>query len=202
MRCPNFILIDIVNTRYDKSGTKAIWRDIGKQFGSPPKDSEEYYRKVEVYQQILEELNQAPPPPPHRMPVRIQREESEQEVPRLQGCCCACHVSGRVPLAQPRRRVVRCDGSESEGEFGDVRLARRGRRVILTSDDESDSESDSDDEPVRKRPVGRPSKKSTAVQKKKVEKEKEKEKEKEEKKKKKTAAEPSNKKKQAKVSRS
>ena len=161
----------------------AIWRDLGKEFGTPPKDSDEYYRKMEVYYQILEELSQPPPPPPpQRMPIQVRRVEPDEEVPRLKGCCCDCHRKGeRAPLAPVRRRVVRDSSDSEESEFGDVRLARRGRRVILTSDDESDSDSESDDEPVRqKKPVGRPSKKSTAVQKKKVEKE--------EKKKKKTAA--------------
>ena len=165
----------------------AIWRDLGKEFGTPPKDSDEYYKKMEVYYQILEELSQPPPPPPpQRMPIQVRRVEPDDEVPRLKGCCCDCHRKGeRAPLAQPRRRVVRCDTSESDdSEFGESRLAHRARRINLVSDSESSSDSESeDDEPVRKKkPVGRPSKKSTAVQKKKVEKE--------EKKKKKTAAAP------------
>ena len=163
----------------------AIWRDLGKEFGTPPKDSDEYYKKMEVYYQFLEELSQPPPPPPpQRMPIQVRRVEPDEEVPRLKGCCCDCHrKSERAPLAQPRRRVVRCDTSESDdSEFGESRLAHRARRINLVSDSESSSDSESeDDEPVRKKkPVGRPSKKSTAVQKKKVEKE--------EKKKKKTAA--------------
>ena len=163
----------------------AIWRDLGKEFGTPPKDSDEYYKKMEVYYQILEELSQPPPPPPpQRMPIQVRRVEPDEEVPRLKGCCCDCHrKSERAPLAQPRRRVVRCDTSESDdSEFGESRLAHRARRINLVSDSESSSDSESeDDEPVRKKkPVGRPSKKSTAVQKKKIEKE--------EKKKKKTAA--------------
>jgi len=149
----------------------AIWRNLGKDFGSPPKDSDEYYRKMETYYQILEELNQPLPPPPQRMPARmpveVRRVEPDEEVPRQKGeCYCDCHRNERAPLAPVRRRVVRDSSDSEESEFGDVRLARRGRRVILTSDDESSSDSDSDDEPVRtKKPVGRPSKKSTAVQK-------------------------------------
>jgi hypothetical protein len=167
---------------------RAIWGDLGKEFGTPPKDSDEYYKKMEVYYQILEELSQPPPPPPpQRMPIQVRRVEPDEEVPRLKGCCrCDCHRNERAPLAQPRRRVVRCDTSESDdSEFGESRLAHRARRINLISDSESSSDSESeDDEPIRKKkPVGRPSKKSTAVQKKKVEKE-----EKEEKKKKKTAA--------------
>ncbi len=157
----------------------AIWRDLGKEFGTPPKDSEEYYKKMEVYYQILEDINQPPPPPPppQRMPVRkpveIRREEPDEEVPRLKGCCrCDCHRNERAPLAQPRRRVVRCDTSESDdSEFGESRLAHRARRINLVSDSESSSDSESeDDEPIRKKkPVGRPSKKSV-VKVKKVEK--------------------------------
>jgi len=163
----------------------AIWRNLGRDFGSPPKDSDEYYKKMETYYQILEELSQPPPPPsPQRMPVQVRRVEPDEEVPRLKGCCCDCHRKGeRAPLAQPRRRVVRCDTSESDdSEFGESRLAHRARRINLISDSDSSSDSESEDDvPIRKKkPVGRPSKKSTAVQKKKVEKE--------EKKKKKTAA--------------
>jgi len=176
----------------------ALWRDLGKDFGTPPKDSDEYYKKMEVYYQILEDINQPPPPPPQRMPVRmpveVRREEPELDSRQRGECCCDCHRRGDRAPVPVRRRIVRCDTSESDGEFGDVRLANRGRRVILTSDDESDS--DSDDEPVRKKkpkPVGRPPKKSTAVQKvKKVEKEE---------KKKKSTASPPKKKTHTKVSR-
>ena len=164
----------------------AIWRDLGKEFGTPPKDSEEYYKKMDVYYQILEDINQPPPPPPQRMPIQVRREEPELDSRQRGECCCDCHRKGdRAPLAQTRRRVVRCDTSESDdSEFGESRLAHRARRINLVSDSESSSDSESeDDEPIRKKkPVGRPSKKSTAVQKKKVEKA--------DKKKKKTAAAP------------
>ena len=121
-----------------------IWRNIGKEIGYPPKDSEDYYRKTELYYRVLEDMNN----PPQKEPVQVRREPEKDSRPR-DGCCCDCHRKGeRAPMAQPRRRVVRCDASDSEeSEFGDVRLANRGRRVILTSDDESsDSDSDSDDE--------------------------------------------------------
>jgi len=178
----------------------AIWRDLGKEFGTPVKDSDEYYRKMEVYYQILEDINQSPPPPPpQRMPVQVRREEPELDSRQRGECCCDCHRKGDRAPVPVRRRVIKCDSSDSEeSEFGDVRLARRARRVILTSDDESDSDSDSDsdDEPIRKKkPVGRPSKKkSTTAQKKKVEKE--------EKNKKKTLTSAPKKKQTAKVSRS
>ena len=131
---------------------------------------------MEVYYQILEELNQPLPPPPQRMPIQVRRVEPDEEVPRLKGCCCDCHRKGDRAPESVRRRIVRCDTSESDdSEFGESRLAHRARRINLISD--SESSSDSDDEPVRtKKPVGRPSKKSTAVKVKKAPKEEKKKK--------------------------
>ena len=155
-----------------------IWRDLGKEFGYPVKDSSEYYRKTEIYNRILDDMSQPPPPPSPRMPVEVRREEPELDSRQRGECCCDCHRRGDRAPAPVRRRVIKCDSSDSEeSEFGTVRLAQRARRIILTSDDESDSDSDSDDEPVRtKKPVGRPSKKSTTAQKKKVVKEEKKKK--------------------------
>ena len=138
-----------------------IWRDLGKEFGYPVKDSSEYYRKTEIYNRILDDMSQPPPPPSPKMPVDVRRDEPELDSRQRGQCCCDCHRNDRAPLVQTRRRVIKCNSSESDDEFGTVRLAQRARRIILTSDDESDSDSDSDDEPIRrKKPVGRPSKKS------------------------------------------
>jgi len=171
----------VITTMTSREQKLEIWRDLGKEFGYPVKDSSEYYRKTEIYNRILDDMSQPPPPPSPRMPVEVRREEPELDS-RQRGCCCDCHRNDRAPPEPVRRRVIRCDTSESDdSEFGESRLAHRARRINLISDSESSSDSDSDDEPIRKKkPVGRPSKKSTAVQKKKVEKE--------EKKKKKTAA--------------
>ena len=113
-----------------------IWKDLSRQMGCPPKDSEEYFQKTEAYYHILEELNtqqdmhDQPPPPrvaPHRAspqrgaPVQL---DDREEMPRQRGVCCYCdcHRTGGGETAprpmEPVRRhkVMRCDNSDSDSD--------------------------------------------------------------------------------------
>jgi hypothetical protein len=166
-----------------------IWKDLSRQMGCPPKDSEEYFQKTEAYYHILEELNTQQDmhdqlPPPHRASQRAPADPDvrnlDMHMQRPRGVCyCDCHRTGGHETAprpkEPMRRhkVTRCDTSDSDSDDSfRSRVSRaqrpppqekekrgRGRPRKVVVSD-SDSESEEEVKPKLKRKVEVPSAKN------------------------------------------
>jgi hypothetical protein len=130
-----------------------IWRGLGKELGTPPKDSEAHHEKVAEFYAILDNIKLKSQLPPEECnspaPNTFRAQPAQQpfrDIPKTKGkqqsCCCDCH---REPVHLEQKYDNYSESEQEEEPQPKTKGRPKSKKKVVESESES-SESDSEDE--------------------------------------------------------